>query len=157
MRTVFNSKNIIVLSIVAAFAMLFSTGARADAPGKHPAYLNALTDLRDARRHLEHHERGKGEVKWDEKKAIKFIDAAIGDIKAAAFDDGKDLEAREPVDAKLEWGGRLHRALELVKKAHADINEEEDNYGAKGLKRKALKNIDAAANFIEQGIANNKY
>ena len=157
MRTFINSKNIIVLSIVAAFAMLFSTGARADAPGKHPAYLHALTDLRDARRHLEGHHPATGETKWDEKKAIHFIDDAIGDIKKAAFDDGKDLEAREPVDAKLDWGGRLHRALELVRKAHADINEEEDNYGAKGLKHRALKNIDAAAEFIQQGIANNHY
>ena len=88
MRTVFNSKNIIVLSIVAAFAMLFSTGARADAPGKHPAYLHALTDLRDARRHLEHHERGKGEVKWDEKKVedkMRRIQALARESAELAF------------------------------------------------------------------------
>lgn len=142
-------------SLCAAFGLFFvvTSAALADQPGKHPAYLHALTDLRHARAHLEKRP-GDAQVKWDEKVAIKEIDDAIGEIKLAAIDDGKNINDHEPVDAKLDFAGRLHRALELLKKSHHDIKEQEDNVFAKGLQDRALKHIDLAANFVEQGIAN---
>jgi hypothetical protein len=126
--------------------------ARADMPGKHPAYLHALTDLRHARAHLERP--ANVMTKWDEKVAIHAIDDAINEIKKAAIDDGKPLSDHPPVDAKLDWPGRLHRSLELLHKAKKDIDEEEDNKGAHELRQKANGHIDRAINFVEQGIAN---
>ena len=71
----------------------------ADDPGRHPAYLHALTDLRHARAHLEnlaptHH------MDKEEEHAIDEIDKAIEEIKRAAIDDGKNLNDHPPVDAR---------------------------------------------------------
>jgi len=144
-----------------AFLMLLTclvvapVAAHADQPGHHPAYLHALSDLRHARAHLERHG-GNAEMKWDEHTAIAEIDAAIHEIKEASIDDGKNLEDHPPVDVKLDFAGRLHRALELLRKAHADVKEKEDNNFARGLKARALKHISEAIRFTEQGIANFK-
>ncbi len=71
-------------------AMLLPMAASADLPGKHPAYLHALSDLRAARWLLEHRP-GDAAVSSREDVGIAEIDAAIGEIKKAAIDDGKDL------------------------------------------------------------------
>jgi hypothetical protein len=129
--------------------------AHADQPGKHPAYLHALTDLRHARAHVERRG-GDPEMKWDEKVVIREIDGAIREIKEAAIEDGKDLQDHPPVDAKMDFTGRLHRALELLHKAEKDCREEEDNNFAHGLQKRALEHIREAIRFTEQGIANSR-
>ena len=120
-------------------------------PGRdHPAYLHALTDLRAARANLQRPD--GGELREQEKKAIHEIDEAINEIKKASIDDGKDLNDHPPVDAGLDWRGRLHRALELVNKAHNDVAQEEDNAAAQGLQQHALEHIDKAHKHIEEAI-----
>src|ERR1017187_6165813 len=57
----------------------------------HPAYLHALTDLRNARFNLIR-KGGDRNMKWDEAVAIGAIDRAMADIRAAAIDDGKNLD-----------------------------------------------------------------
>jgi tetratricopeptide (TPR) repeat protein len=116
----------------------------------HPAYLHALADLRDARAHLERPD--GGELRDQEKKAIHEIDDAINEIKKASIDDGKDLNDHPPVDVALDWRGRLHKALELVNKAHNDVAREEDNSFAQGLQQRALDHIDKAHRHIEEAI-----
>ena len=125
----------------------------ADQPGKHPAYLHALQDLRHARAHVERRG-GDAQVKWDEKVVIHEIDEAIREIKEASIDDGKNLADHPPVDAKMDFAGRLHRAVELLHKADKDCHEEEDNNFAKGLQKRAVQHINEAIRFTEQGIAN---
>jgi hypothetical protein len=120
-------------------------------PRDHPAYLHALTDLRHARAHLQRPD--GGELREQEKKAIHEIDEAIKEIKKASIDDGKDLDDHPPVDVKLDWRGRLHRALELVNKAHNDVAQEEDNAFAQGLQQRALEHIDKAHHHIEEAIS----
>ena len=61
------------------------------------------------------------------------------------------------VDAKMDYTGRLHRALELLHKADKDCHEEEDNSFAKGLQKRALHHIHEAIRFTEQGISNAKH
>jgi hypothetical protein len=119
-------------------------------PREHPAYLHALTDLRHARAHLERP--GGGELKEQEKKAIHEIDEAISEIKRASIDDGKDLNDHPPVDAGMPWPGRLHRALELLDRAHHDVSEEEDNAFAQGLQARAILHIDKAHHHVEEAI-----
>jgi hypothetical protein len=41
-------------------------------------------------------------------------------LVTSSIDDGRDLNDHPPVDAKLDWRGRLHRAQKLVNKAHND-------------------------------------
>ncbi|HTR51451.1 MAG TPA: hypothetical protein VMJ10_12135 [Kofleriaceae bacterium] len=120
-------------------------------PQGHPAYLHALTDLRHARAHLE---RPAGAmVKWDENRAIREIDAAINEIKRASIDDGKPLNDHPPVDAGMVWGNRLQKARELAEAARRDVNQEEDNAFAGGLRNRAIGHIDNAVRAIDEGIA----
>src|SRR4029077_17791583 len=89
--------------------------AHADLPGKHPAYLHALSDLRAARWMLEHRP-GDAAVSGREDVAITEIDAAIGEIRKASIDDGKDIHDHPQVDVAPDRPGRLHKALELLRK-----------------------------------------
>jgi hypothetical protein len=111
-------------------------------PGAHPAYLHALTDLRAARWFLDH-QAGDGRVYAEEDVGVHEIDAAIGEIKRASIDDGKNLSDHPTVDAG-EHGSRLAKAIETLRKAHADVDQEEDNPQLHGLKHRILEHIDRA-------------
>jgi hypothetical protein len=121
------------------------------AAGVHPAYLHALTDLRNARANLER-KGGDRTMKWDEHDAIVEIDRAIHDIKEAAIDDGKNLEDHPPLDAKEPRAGRLHKALAALHAAREDVSKEEDNAYANGLRKRAIHDIEEAVRFTELGI-----
>ena len=140
--------------LFALFAVLLFVPAYASAKAapqrEHPAYLHALSDLRDARAHLDRHD--GGELREQEKKAIHEINDAIAEIKKAAIDDGKDINDHAPVDARLDWNGRLRRAVELLNRAHNDIAREEDNAFAQGLQQRALEHIDKAHRHVEEAI-----
>ena len=125
---------------------------RADQPGKHPAYLHALTDLRHARAHVERRG-GDPQMKWDEKVVIHEIDEAIREIKDAAIDDGKNLQNHPPIDTMIDYPGRLHRALELLHKAVRDCQEEEDNSFARGLQARAIGHVREAIRLTDQALA----
>jgi len=119
----------------------------ADEPGRHPAYLHALSDLRAARAHLEnlaptYH------MDKEEQKAIEEIDRAIDEIKKASIWDGKNLNDHPPVDAGLDRTGRFRRAMELLDKAHNDIAREEDDPGVRGLRDRAIHHIDEAHHVV---------
>ncbi len=135
----------LLLFVVAACAAL----TFADEPGRHPAYLHALTDLRHARAHLE---RGtwSGRMDREEDHAIEEIDKAIAEIKHASIDDGKNLNDHPPVDAHIDRRGRYHRALELLDKAHNDIAREEDDPSVRGLRDRALRHIDEAHHIVDR-------
>jgi hypothetical protein len=120
--------------------------------GAHPAYLHALSDLRNARGNLER-KGGDNQMKWDERLAIEATDRAINEIKQASIDDGKNLEDHPPVDAKEPRSGRLHKALDALRAARADVEHEEDNNYAQGLKARSIRNIDDAIKRTEEGIA----
>ena len=119
----------------------------AEEPGRHPAYLHALSDLRDARAHLEQMT-PSGRMDREEEHAIREIDAAIDEIKRAAIDDGKNIHEHMPVDAHMERIGRFHKALELLDKAHNDVAREEDDAFAHGLRNRAVQHIDEAHRIV---------
>ncbi len=139
---------------LAGLLLLAAAAAGASAqglPGAHPAYLHALTDLRTARWFL-YHQPGDARVYADEDGGIREIDAAIGELKHAAIDDGKDIGDHPNVDVS-EHGSRLLRAIETLKRAHADVDREEDNPEARGLKHRILENIDRATRAAERAHA----
>jgi hypothetical protein len=109
----------------------------------HPAYLHALSDLRAARWLIEHRP-GDWQQLSDEQESVRRIDAAISEIRRAAFDDGKNLNDHPPVDERPDHRGRLRAALEYLRKARADIAREEDNAYASGLRNRAIAHIDGA-------------
>ena len=138
------------LAALAGVAMLGMSSAWADNPGRHPAYLHALTDLRDARAHLEH--LSSEAVDLEEQHAIDNIDKAINEIKRAAIMDGKDVQDHMPVDAHLQRTGRFHKALELLDKAKRDVSGEEDQPDTQGLQFRVVQHIDDARRSVQHAI-----
>lgn len=128
----------------------------ADEPGRHPAYLHALADLRHARAHLEQFT-GSERRNDEEQRAIEQIDKAIGEIKHASIDDGKDLNDHPPVDARMDRAGRYRRAMELLDKAHNDIAREEDDSWARGLRNRAIGHIDEAHRIVDHLVMQARY
>jgi hypothetical protein len=136
---------------IMAGLLLMPLFANADLPGKHPAYLHALSDLRTARWMLEHRP-GDAAVSSNEDVAITEIDAAIGEIKRAAIDDGKNLNDHPNVDVPGDRPGHLHKALELLRKVHSDVAREEDDPVTRGLRDRAVGHIDGAIHATERAI-----
>jgi hypothetical protein len=138
-------KSLAVFFVAIALTFLVVPQVSASAqqlPGKHPGYIHALSDLRSARWFL-NHQAGDSKVYAGEDIAIQEIDAAIAEIKKTSIDDGKDLNDHPQVDVK-EHGSRLLRAMETIQRAHDDINNEEDNPEASGLRHRALDHIQKA-------------
>jgi hypothetical protein len=138
--------------VVAAISLtlLMPLASLADVPGRHPGYLHAMQDLRSARNHLNHPDHTN--VEADENRAIREIDACIGDLEKASWMDHKNRF--EPVlpDAGMDFKGRLHKALELLQKAHSDMDKEEDDPAAVGFRDRANKHVDRAIGFTRRAI-----
>ncbi len=138
------------LVAVTAFGLVATSPAWADNPGHHPAYLHALSDLRDARAHLQH--MGSEKVIDDELRAIDEIDKAIHEVKRAAIEDGKNIEDHTPVDVHLNRTGRFHKALELLDKARRDASGEEDQADTQGLQLRVIHHIEEAHHAVEHAL-----
>jgi tetratricopeptide (TPR) repeat protein len=136
-----------ILGTILIFAL---SGASAMKPD-HPHYLYALSDLRAARWMIEHRP-GDWQRSVDEVAAVKSIDEAISEIKKAAIDDGKNVNDHPKVDENPNHVGRLHAAVEYLKKAHKDVNKDEDNKFAQGLQSRALEHINEAIRLTEKAI-----
>ena len=135
-------KSALMLAAVAG-SMLLADCASPPPAEHHPAYLHALSDLRSARWLVEHRP-GDWAQTVDEVEAVRQIDAAINDIKQAAIDDGKDLNDHPPVDERPDHRGRVHAAIDFLKKARGVIEREEDNGWANSPRLHALSHIDGA-------------
>jgi len=146
----------LVAALVAAPLLLAATGcvvtpaAPPPAP-HHPAYLHALTDLRDARWNLEHRP-GDAAVSTQEDVAIVEIERAIADAKVAAAEDGKNLANHPPEDARIDHRGRLHRAADLLRKARQDVAQGEANPNAVDLRNRVIGHIDLALQATDRAI-----
>jgi len=134
-----------------ALSFILPLAANADTPGKHPYYLHALSDLRAARWMVEHRP-GDAAVSGQEDVAITEIDKAIGEIKKASVDDGKDLRDHMGATDVADRTGRLHKALELLRKTHDDVAREEDDPAVKGLRDRAVHHIDAAIEATQHAL-----
>lgn len=137
--------------VVAVFTALFVMAPSwADNPGRHPAYLHALTDLRDARAHLERF--SSDPVDHEEEHAIAHIDKAIGEIKRAAIMDGKNIQDHVPVDTHMIRRDRFHKAMELLDRAKQDVSGEEDQPDTQGLQLRVIRHIDEARHSVQHAI-----
>ena len=137
------------LALSASFTALSASAA--DLPGKHPAYLHALTDLRAARWNLEHRP-GDAAVSAQEDVAIVETDRAIQEAKTAAIEDGKNIEDHPHEDAHIDRAGRLHHALELLDKAKNDVAREEDNPETRDLRNRIVQHTDLAIEATKHAI-----
>jgi hypothetical protein len=136
------------LLAITGMAMLAGCAAApppAPPPPHHPAYLHALSDLRAARWLIEHRP-GDWVQSADETESVRQIDASINEIKRAAIDDGKNLADHPALDERPDHPGRIHEAMQYLRKARADISSGEDNAFANGLRDRAVGHIDGAIN-----------
>jgi hypothetical protein len=131
------NKTLLTASLFLFAATIGGGRLHADVPGPHPAYLHALSDLRDARAYLERWSPDE-RVDAKEQRAIDEIDAAIGEVKHASIDDGKNLQDRPHVDTHIPRGDRFRKAERLLEKAHHDLDKAED------VPDRALVHIDWA-------------
>ena len=120
-------------------------------PGPHPAYIHALSDLRAARHYLNDGWAWQP-VRAEDNKAIREIDAAINDIKAAAIDDGKGLNDPFPIDGHLTPQNRFVKANELLYAAHQDLARAEDVPQSRGLRDRAIMHVDQPHNTVDQAV-----
>jgi tetratricopeptide (TPR) repeat protein len=141
---------VLFLLLATSVQMRASVNAK---PGEHPAYLRALSDLRSARWMLNHRP-GNWKQTNDELMAVAEIDKAIDEIKKASIDDGKDVNWHPKVDEVPDRGGRLHAAADYLRKAREDVNKEEDNGFARGLRNRALEHINGAIAATEKAVMN---
>jgi len=119
-----------------------------EVPGPHPAYLHALSDLRAARHYL-NDGWAWAPVKHDDNDAIHHIDAAIDMIKHASIDDGKGLNDPFHIDTGLSPRDRFRKANELLFAAHRDLEHAEDVPQSRGLRNRAIEEIDYAHTIVD--------
>lgn len=135
-------------AVVLFFVAVCAAVSFGDEPGQHPAYLHALSDLRDARAHLQR-PAPNGRMDAEQQRAIEEIDRAIHEIKDAAIGSGKDLNDRPPVDEHLGHRGRYRRALELLDQAHHNLSYREDDPRLRGLRERSIHHVDEAHHVVE--------
>ncbi len=147
----------LLAALVAAPLILAAAGCVVAPPpppapmAHHPAYLHALTDLRDARWNIERRG-GDAAVSTQEDVAIVEIDRAINEARTAAMEDGKNVAQHPPEDARIDRRGRLHHANELLHKARRDVAEGESNPNAVDLRNRVIGHIDLAIQATERAI-----
>jgi hypothetical protein len=145
----------LVATLIAAPLVLAAAGCVVATPPPpaphHPAYLHALTDLRDARWNLEHRA-GDAAVSTQEDVAVVEIDRAINDARTAAMEDGKNVYQHPAQDARIDRRGRLHHAAELLRKARQDVAQGEANPQAAELRDRVIGHIDVALQATEHAI-----
>ena len=134
------------LGLVLAIAS--ASPAQAQTPGNHPAYLHALQDLRMMRAFLDR-PTPNGMVDEESAHAIAEIDEAMREIREAAISDGKDLRDHPPIDARITPTDRFHRAREAGNAAWHDLDRDDDNSFAAGLKHRAMNHIEEANHTLD--------
>ena len=133
-------------------AVILPAGLWAQAPGRHPGYDHALSDLRYARALLEAGPQW-GHVARDDERAVAEIDRAIQECRRATWEDGRNPNARPAVDAHWLPRERLRRAEDVLSKARHDLDHEEDNPGARGLRDRAWFHIDEAQRAVAHAMS----
>jgi hypothetical protein len=139
------------LFLAFALCLTFVIGtvpSQAQGFGNHPAYLHALSDLRLMRAYLDRLTPSE-RVDDESAHAIDEIDAAIREIKEASIDDHKNLRDHMPIDARITPSNRFHRAREAGNAAWHDLDREEDNDFARGLKHRAMDHVEKANHIVD--------
>lgn len=145
----------LTVGTVAAFAVVvMPLAAQAQWWEHHPGYLHAMSDLRTAYWLMAHREARDPITNREENRAMTDVRYAYQELKAAAIMDDKNIDDQPPSDTTwYDHRGRLHKSLDLLRDARDQIDREEEDPMARGLKHRALKRIDDAARSTEAAIS----
>jgi len=127
-------------------ALMLPLAAHAQWWQRHPAYLHAMSDLRQAYWLVQHHEKHDPFGGNEERTALKAIHEAYQALKDASITDDKNIDDQPPADMTFgDHKGRLRQALQLLHDAHNEVAREEEDPAARGFRDDALAHIDKAA------------
>ncbi|HAT31245.1 MAG TPA: hypothetical protein DCW29_10455 [Janthinobacterium sp.] len=135
------------------FLAALSLSAHADEPGRHPAYVHAMNDLREANWMVEHRHPENGNINAAEQRVSDEIHAAYRELKQAASYDGKDFRNKPDIDTSMPREGMMHRALEALRLAHTAVAQPEDDSRSRDMQHRALQHIDSAIDAAKHAIA----
>jgi hypothetical protein len=139
--------------ISACAALAIPAMAQAQWWQHHPKYLHAMSDLRKAYWLIAHREQSEPEQRPEERKALKEIGRAYQDLKDASIIDEKDIHDQPPANMNFwDHRGRLHHAYDLLHDARVDVNGEEEDPAARGLRHRAAEDIDRAMQQTDAAI-----
>jgi hypothetical protein len=147
-------RNALRAALIAAAGMaLAPLAAHAQWWQQHPAYLRAMSDLREAYWLVDHQDTLNPIKRDEERHAAGAIRGAYRTLKDASIVDNKNIYDQPPPDMNFpDRAGRLHRAMDLLRDAHNEVNREEDDPAARGFKGRALVQIDNAARATDAAI-----
>ena len=132
--------------------MASSFAAMAD---EQTAYIHALKNLRAARWFIATRP-GGGDMTDQEVAAMHEIELAVAAIIKCDIDDGKYYKDIPEVDGLTipDREGRLQRAIDLLKKATADLDLDATGAYAGGLKVRVLTHVKEAIKQTQKALDN---
>jgi hypothetical protein len=140
-----------ILIRLTLLSFVIATGvamASAEKPGQHPTYIHGISDLQDARAHIDYH--GANEKRdVEEEHAIRELNAAIYAATHAAIKDDKAINNHPPADVNLARTDRYNQVRQLLDSARRDVSGKEDNPEARALQSEAISHINAASQILE--------
>ena len=146
-----------LVTILTALTMsILAVPVAAQAPwwSQHPGYLHAMSDLRTAYWLIQHRAPSDPGQSAAERRAMGAIRVAYSDLQQAAIRDDKNIDDQPPPQTSWnDHGGRLHEAEQLLRRAHDDLAQEEDNPAARGLRAHAQRHIDDAGRLTAAAIS----
>lgn len=147
------SKRLKIMLVASCAALTIPAAAQAQWWQHHPKYLHAMSDLRMAYWLIAHRERMDLPARDEERHAMIEIRRAYQDLKDAAIVDEKDIDAQPPADTNFyDHRGRLHRAHDYLAEAKDYVQGEEDDPEARGLRQRALHDINVAIQWTDDAI-----
>ncbi|BBD62341.1 hypothetical protein NIES2109_51800 [Nostoc sp. HK-01] len=123
----------------------------ADIPGKHPYYIHARSDLRQAELLLQ--KADESNVLQEEKAAYSKVHTAIAELDKAAVLDRKDINNYPAIDSSLKHLDKFRSIYKLLRSAEKNIEREEDNHSAVGWRNRAKVNIEQAKHYVENAAS----
>ncbi|MGA2477257.1 MAG: hypothetical protein ABSG63_00735 [Spirochaetia bacterium] len=122
---------------IMTLAFCMSTG------DSHPSYLHALDNLAAARQLIVDNPADRATT-VNQDTAVFEIDRAVGEIKYACLEVGKNIESHPAMDGAPEGVGIYHQALQYLNRARINVDKDEDYYFAQGLRNHSINHIDLA-------------
>jgi hypothetical protein len=142
----FKSLATAALGLTAFLLLAHATPAQA----QHPAYLHALSNLRQARALLETDNRPG--MREERNRAMEEIDRAIDEVKAAVHEEGRSTRLTPPPATQGDPDRPLRSAKTLLDEAHGDVARGVDEAGHRGLQDRALRHIDEARRHLDRAL-----
>jgi hypothetical protein len=120
------------------------------AQAQHPAYLHALSNLRQARALLQTDSRPG--FREEKNRALDEIDRAIQEVRRAVREEGRESRWSPPPATQGDPDRPLRSAMTLLDEAHGDVARGVDTSDYRGLQDRALRHIDEARRFLGHAL-----